>query len=56
MNAFSSSTEYYETVELYMCRTKNMSLRVEIIKFSFTDTRSLVITGHAKETSTFKHL
>lgn len=39
-----------------MCRTKNRSLRVEIIKFTFTDTRSFSITGHAKETSMFKHL
>lgn len=39
-----------------MCRTKDRSLRVEIIKLSFTDTRSFAITEHAKETSMFKYL
>lgn len=58
-NPFSSHAEYYETIESYMwhmCRTKDRSLRVEIIKFSFTDTRSFAITEHAKETSMFKYL
>lgn len=59
MSAFSSSTEYYGTIESYMwhmCRTNNRSFRVEIIKFPFTDTKSFVITGHAKEMRMFRHL